>query len=333
MCWNTTSHARDGRSSWYRPLLPAPFSLRTETPLPALPMPPCFSPSGRFASVPSYGCVTSGLSRFLLLSIGSSRSTPSTTFLLRYMTSLSTCLSTVSVPSLRILNSNRSFDLSHRHPWLLLLSCLIFPDDTRLRNRYGFSVPLHSPSVTVVGKPIYVQRSDGTRRAMTPDEAKVLQGFPYGHDWSHTSTRLALQWYGDAVPPPFASAMGWALVRSHLCLPASWDCCFTPVPRTSLPCSPSCYYALPSGFSSPSLDDVLLSVAQHALPFSMVCCKRGVADSTDMSQIRLYSGSAFVSFRSCLATHRLGLRSPCPPRRTRPLLAPLRPSLRLTALL
>ena len=28
----------------------------------------------------------------------------------------------------------------------------------------------------------------------------------------------------------------------------------------------------------------------------MVCCKRGVADSTDMSQIRLYSGSAFVSF-------------------------------------
>ena len=150
------------------------------------------------------------------------------------------------------------------------------PDDTRLRNRYGFSVPLHSPSVTVVGKPIYVQRSDGTRRAMTPDEAKVLQGFPYGHDWSHTSTRLALQWYGDAVPPPFASAMGWALVRSHLCLPASWDCCFTPVPRTSLPCSPSCYSALPSGFSSPSLDDVLLSVAQHALPFSMVCCKRGL---------------------------------------------------------
>ena len=173
------------------------------------------------------------------------------------------------------------------------------PDGSRLRNRYGYSVPIDSPSVTVVGKPIYVLRPDGSKRSITPDEAKVLQGFPYSHDWSsHTSVRLAIQWYGDAVPPPFATAMGWALARYHLCQPVTWgpSSFFDPIPRDLRPCRPSLYGSLPMGSCSHSLDHILLALADSSRGPAILWCRPGVVDTTIPSNLLLYHGYAFAFF-------------------------------------
>ena len=102
-------------------------------------------------------------------------------------------------------------------------------------NRFGYSVPLSRPSVTIVGKTMrmYDPKSDKSWN-MSIDQAKVLQGFTHSMDTArYTPVGLAKrkQMIGDAVPPPFSYAFslaGFKHYHRHVRLPCDLAPFYTP---------------------------------------------------------------------------------------------------------
>ena len=141
------------------------------------------------------------------------------------------------------------------------------PEGSCIINRYGFSRVITEPSPTIVGQRMKVSIPDSGRRTMSVDESLVLQGFPFNTDVSHGSKRRAYQWIGDAVPPPFAYAVGRALMRhhvSHHCVssvhfsPRSSPA-YEPVPRALAPCAPTRYFSSTSEHCYSDLCEALRS--------------------------------------------------------------------------
>ena len=175
------------------------------------------------------------------------------------------------------------------------------PDGSRVENRYRFSVPLSEPSITVVGKPIYVRLPHGERRPVTPDEAKVLQGFPFTHSWTHVPVWRARQFYGDAVPPVFSYEMGWSLVRLLLG-PASmtirWvsavgDTHFLADADSTL-VLPTVYTVSPGGYVGHDLAQALRHSTSSVASVSVITVRHGNADTTNAGDLRDFHGYAYA---------------------------------------
>ena len=85
------------------------------------------------------------------------------------------------------------------------------PDHMHIMNRYKYSTSIELPSLTIVGKTMYMYDPlTRTRTIMPVKYAQVLQGFAYSMDIGLyiediKKMRLAI---GDAVPPPFMYACG-----------------------------------------------------------------------------------------------------------------------------
>jgi hypothetical protein len=109
------------------------------------------------------------------------------------------------------------------------------PKHVHTMNRFGYSVPLSRPSVTIVGKTMRMYDPISKQRwNMSIDEAKVLQGFPFGLDiarYAPVGLVKQRQMVGDAVPPPFAFAFSlaaWKHYHRHVRLPCDLAPFYTP---------------------------------------------------------------------------------------------------------
>jgi site-specific DNA-cytosine methylase len=226
------------------------------------------------------------------------------------------------VPQQRKRSFISSFDL---HKWVkpnsdspIPASAVLpqYANESMIVNRYNYARPITEPSLTIVGKPMSmavpfdpitgVSAPDGATLniKMPATVAMVLQGFPAGCDLSAApSDAVRYQVVGDAVPPPFARALGEGFFRcSHPSPMMVVDAPILP-PLSTLPLM-RMYQVVRPGPLTPTADlaEALVEVLGENHSSITVLASAGLHDLSDSSIFNGLRGTATV-FRGDTLLH------------------------------